>query len=144
MRAERFCHHIDIDKQVVNVGHQAAHRTQPHMVMRIHQARHHDMAAGINHLRIVGGKVFPHGGNTIVLNQHIATDEVGHAGVQRQDSAAFKKGAPYSHNILLKRDQESGGQCRSRFGAHNKLQRIFDKGRLRQMIFAKNQRWRTG
>lgn len=99
--AELFRYHIDIGKEIVNIGHQTAHYAEPHMVMGIYQPRHHNMPARINHFCPFSGKIFAHGDNMIPFHQHVTHRQIGHAGVQRQNDAAFKYTTLLSHGSVL-------------------------------------------
>jgi hypothetical protein len=60
------------------------------MHMGVDQAWHHDHVGGVDDLRPVGrGKLRRHGGNAIVLDQHIAAGEIRNARVHRDDRAAL-------------------------------------------------------
>ncbi|ARF86807.1 uncharacterized protein BCN122_II0064 [Burkholderia cenocepacia] len=70
-------------------------------MMGIDQARHDDMARGVNDLGIIRLQGSADCGDATVLDQDVAHGEIGNLGIQRQDGAAFEKSALRSHGMLL-------------------------------------------
>jgi hypothetical protein len=72
------------------IGGHPAQRALPGVHMGVDQARHHDHVGGVDDLRAVGRRQLRrHGGNVIVLDQHIAAGEIGNSRIHRNDRAAL-------------------------------------------------------
>jgi hypothetical protein len=63
------------------------------MVVSVDQARHDDVAGGINHLGAIRLQARTDCGDAIVFDQHVAGREIGHIGIHRDDNAAFEDSA---------------------------------------------------
>ena len=80
MRAQRLGDDVDIGEEIVDVGHHAAHHAEPHMMVRIDQARHDDAAGGIDHLGVVRLEVRADRDDAVAVDQHVAGREIGNLG----------------------------------------------------------------
>ena len=71
----------------------AAQRRLPGVHMRVHQARHHDLVGGVDHL--VGGRIeiAPDGFDPIAAEQKLPALEVADRGIERDQPAAFDQNA---------------------------------------------------
>ena len=85
LRAQRAGDDIDVGEEIVDIGHHAPHRAEPHVMVGVDQARHDDAGRGVDHLGAlcldVGAEV------------NIADREVGDDSIHRDDGAAFEQGA---------------------------------------------------
>jgi len=92
VRAQRFGHDVDIGKEIVDIGHHAPHHAEPHMMVGIDEARHDDVAGGVDHLSAIHLEVHADRGDPAVVDQHVAGREIGDLGVHRDDGAALEEG----------------------------------------------------
>ncbi|EEF24041.1 conserved hypothetical protein, partial [Ricinus communis] len=93
MAAQCFRHHIDIGKEIVHIGHHAAHCAQPHVMMGVDQTWHDDAVRSIDNRCIGNGEVLSDGRYSAVFHEQVADGEIAGCLVHCQYGAAFEKRA---------------------------------------------------
>ena len=71
----------------------AAQRRLPGVHMRVHQARHHDLVGGVDHLVGRRIEISPDGFDPIAAKQKLPALEVADPGIERDQPAAFDQDA---------------------------------------------------
>jgi hypothetical protein len=93
VRAQRLGDNIDIGEEIVDIGHHAPHHAEPHVMVRVDQARHHDAVGGVDHQCVIRPEARADRGDAVTLDQNVADWEIGNLGVQRDHGSALEEGA---------------------------------------------------